>query len=193
MIEHEIHVRLSITRHGMRWGIVGLLLLFTYQQLGSETLTMTTTYPSPSGIYNTMVTTGQTTLGRSATSQVSIVPNGGTVSIGGKVGIGTASPQAALDITSTTSGFLPPRMPSGSLPTPVPAGSVAYATDKQLLYLNNGSAWQPSGGSGFTSCTIATKTGFGTPATATCPAGYTLTGGGCDGSYSKGGLCYVES
>src|SRR5256885_12404034 len=36
------------------------------KELGSETLVMTTTYPSPAGIYKTIITTDQTMLARNA-------------------------------------------------------------------------------------------------------------------------------
>jgi len=60
------------------------------------------------------------------------------------VGIGTTTPQAALDVTSTTGGFLPPRMSliqRGQL-SPLVAGLVIYQHDSNPgLYLYNGAAW----------------------------------------------------
>ncbi len=60
------------------------------------------------------------------------------------VGIGTTTPQAALDVTSTTGGFLPPRMSleqRGRL-SPLVAGLVVYQEDHTPgLYLYNGTAW----------------------------------------------------
>jgi hypothetical protein len=55
-----------------------------YGKLNPETLTMTTSYPSPAGIYNQLVATGQTILARD------------TASNGGKVGIGSPTPPASL-------------------------------------------------------------------------------------------------
>jgi hypothetical protein len=66
-------------------------------------------------------------------------------STSGQVGIGTASPNtaAALDITSTTRGFLPPRMNQtqrDTIATP-PAGLIVYNTQTNRLNFYNGSSW----------------------------------------------------
>jgi hypothetical protein len=58
----------------------------------------------------------------------------------GNVGIGTTSPAAALDITSTTSGFLPPRLATNPV-TPA-QGMVYYNTTTNCLMMNNGTSWQ---------------------------------------------------
>ena len=63
----------------------------------------------------------------------------------GDVGIGTTSPDAAalLDVTSTTKGFLPPRMTTtqrDAISTP-PAGLVIYNTTTNVLDFYNGSSW----------------------------------------------------
>jgi hypothetical protein len=63
----------------------------------------------------------------------------------GEVGIGTTTPstKAALDITSTTKGFLPPRMTTtqrNAIASP-PAGLVIYNTTTSNLNTYNGSAW----------------------------------------------------
>ena len=63
----------------------------------------------------------------------------------GEVGIGTTTPstKAALDITSTTKGFLPPRMTTiqRDAITSVPAGLVIYNTTTSNLNTYNGSVW----------------------------------------------------
>lgn len=66
-----------------------------------EQLTMTTSYPVPSGVYNQLITTGNagstpadTTFSRNAGNTL-LVP---ATNPGGRVGIGTASPQAKLDV-----------------------------------------------------------------------------------------------
>jgi hypothetical protein len=64
----------------------------------------------------------------------------------GNVGIGTSSPSASavLDLTSTTQGFLPPRMTTtqrtslGIVATP---GLIVYDTDDNKHYGWNGSSW----------------------------------------------------
>jgi hypothetical protein len=52
----------------------------------AETLTMTTYYPSPSGVYRSLVSTAQTLLARD----------------GGNVGVGTTNPQARLDVNGNS-------------------------------------------------------------------------------------------
>jgi hypothetical protein len=63
----------------------------------------------------------------------------------GNVGIGTNAPdtEAILDLSSTTKGFLPPRMTTvqrDAIPTP-PEGLVIYNTTTNVLNFHNGTAW----------------------------------------------------
>ena len=66
--------------------------------------------------------------------------------VSAQVGIGTSNPAASsqLDVTSTTKGFLPPRMTSAersNIASPT-AGLMVYQTDATAgLYYYNGSAW----------------------------------------------------
>ena len=74
------------------------------------------------------------------------------------LGIGTATPstKAVLDLTSTTKGFLPPRMTTvqrDAISTPV-AGLQIYNTTTNAVNVYNGSAWGALGGIG----SIATDT-----------------------------------
>ena len=67
------------------------------------------------------------------------------IATSGEVGMGTTSPntKAALDITSTTKGFLPPRMTTtqrNAIATP-PTGLVIYNTTTSNLNSYSGSAW----------------------------------------------------
>ncbi len=67
------------------------------------------------------------------------------------VGIGTTSPQAKLDVNSTSSGFLPPRMSGtqlGAIESNVPEGSVAYNTDQNSLVFRDGNGWKTIVGGG---------------------------------------------
>ena len=78
-------------------------------------------------------------------------PGGGAI-IAGKVGVGTSAPaaSAALDITSTSQGFLPPRMNTSqrtAIVSPV-AGLVVYNTSINCLEFYNGSAWVSVCGTG---------------------------------------------
>ena len=65
----------------------------------------------------------------------------------GSVGIGattTISASAILQVTSTTQGFLPPRMPTGQKTTIISAvaGLIVYDTTLNKLCVHNGSAWE---------------------------------------------------
>jgi Flp pilus assembly pilin Flp len=73
-------------------------------------------------------------------------------SIQAQVGIGTASPETTsiLDLTSTTKGFLPPRMTStqrDAIASPV-AGLMIWCTETLELQVYNGTRWINSTGSG---------------------------------------------
>ena len=64
----------------------------------------------------------------------------------GRVGIGTTSPSASalLDVTSTTAGFLPPRMTTAqrdAISSPA-AGLMVYNTSTNKLNFYNGTAWE---------------------------------------------------
>ena len=65
-----------------RWLLMGLLLFATAGYALAETLTLTTYYPSPRGVYNELRTMGQTILAQTS----------------GNVGIGTATPSQKLDV-----------------------------------------------------------------------------------------------
>lgn len=79
----RVRVELRVGPFSARAGLVGLLLLACAGELGSESVSLTTYYPAPSGVYTQMITTQNTYLARD----------------GGKVGIGTATPLAKLDVT----------------------------------------------------------------------------------------------
>ena len=57
-MEHTIAFRIAITKPVVRAGALLALALALAQETGSETLTMSTTYPSPVGIYRSLITTG---------------------------------------------------------------------------------------------------------------------------------------
>jgi hypothetical protein len=91
---------------------------------------------------------GTVEIGTPNNHNLGIFTNGTTVmsiGVGGTVAIGTASPSAAalLDVSSTTKGFLPPRMTTterNAIVTP-PAGLVIYNTSTNVLNFYNGTAW----------------------------------------------------
>ncbi len=73
--ELTIHLDLSFKRRSFVTLLTSLVLLMTAAELGSESVTLTTYYPAPSGVYTQMITTGQTTLARTVGSSVSIGAN----------------------------------------------------------------------------------------------------------------------
>ncbi|MDD5630060.1 MAG: hypothetical protein PHU21_13410 [Elusimicrobia bacterium] len=80
-------MNLSIPTRTMVLLMAAALLVTVTPELGSENVTLSTYYPAPSGVYNKMITTGNTYL---ATSN-------------GSVGIGTTAPAANLDVGTTAS------------------------------------------------------------------------------------------
>jgi FG-GAP repeat len=79
--------------------------------------------------------------------------------------------KAMLDITSTTKGFLMPRMSAAdrdAIPLPVPQGLLVYVTD-----VNNGSLWQYKSTGGWTEVGAATTPSVWTTSTTTPTTIYT--------------------
>lgn len=104
MTDINLHLHIRITPKALLLGAAGFLLLAAAAELGSESFTMSTTYPAPSGIYNQMVTTGKTYLARDSGGFLSVgsaaSPSAGTIMTvsGGNVGIGTVNAGAMLDV-----------------------------------------------------------------------------------------------
>ncbi len=80
MAEFKTEIRLTPTQ--LRWGATSFFLFALAPDLGSENLTLATYYPAPSGVYSQMITTQNAYLARD----------------GGRVGVGTVSPEAKLDV-----------------------------------------------------------------------------------------------
>jgi hypothetical protein len=118
-------------RRQLVWGLAAALVTGLSLKLFADTMSMTTHYPSPVGIYQRLTTTARTILARDKEN----------------VGIGTTNPQAKLDINSTTSGILPPRLTTAlrdgiSLP---PAGLMIYNVDAKRLEFYDGTRWRGVG------------------------------------------------
>ena len=86
MQERVIQIQVRIGPRLLRWALACSLLAFLAPDLNPENVTLTTTYPSPSGVYNQMMTTGDTYLATTS---------------GGKVGIGTTTPTGMLEVNGT--------------------------------------------------------------------------------------------
>jgi large repetitive protein len=83
------------------------------------------------------------------------------------IGIGTTTPaaSAALDVTSTSKGFLPPRMTTvqrNAISSPA-AGLIIYNTDCNTFNYWNGTAWVPFPGNANAPATPGSITGSLTP------------------------------
>ena len=112
----------NILKVGSGGEIVGINLSTIYLPINNPTSTGTATLPT---IANTL--------------------GGNFATTSGNIGIGTSSPNTTsiLDITSTTKGFLPPRMTTiqkNAISSPA-TGLTVYDTDYNRLEVYNGSAW----------------------------------------------------
>ncbi|HXH32138.1 MAG TPA: tail fiber domain-containing protein [Bacteriovoracaceae bacterium] len=87
----------------------------------------------------------------------------------GKVGLGTSTPEAALDISSTTSGILIPRMTTAQRTAITPAvateGMQVYDTSDDQIWFIKGGTWTALGAAGSGVTSVTTAAGFASPAT----------------------------
>ncbi|MDE2142060.1 MAG: hypothetical protein KGJ84_06585 [Elusimicrobia bacterium] len=104
MKRKTIVVRIAVDRRAAGVILAAVAVGALAMRLSSETLTMTTTYPAPVGVYNQIVTTGNsgsvpadTTLARNA-GNVLLAP---VTNPSGRVGVGVAVPAAKLDVGGT--------------------------------------------------------------------------------------------
>lgn len=147
--------------------------------VSSETLTLSTSYPAPVGVYNQIVTTGNagavaadTTLARNA-GNVVLVP---ATNVNGRVGIGLTAPLTKFDVAGTMRAGGMVSDPAGS-----PEGAFYYNTVSKKMRIQAGS-WMEMGGSpqgGF--CGYSPTSGGGSsfpcsgrPLDSGCPDGFTL-------------------
>jgi hypothetical protein len=101
MSERAITIRIELGGLKARLLLAGTLLGLGARELACESLTFTTTYPAPAGIYNQIITTGNssstpadTTFNRNAGNTILVPPGNAS----GSVGVGTASPKAKLHV-----------------------------------------------------------------------------------------------
>lgn len=85
MTEITVRFNLTFSRRFLSTAAAAIIVLCAVPELDSESVTLSTYYPAPSGVYTNMITTGATFLAR----------DGGA---GTRVGIGTTAPAAKLDV-----------------------------------------------------------------------------------------------
>jgi len=145
-----INGAVSINPNNYRVDIDGVLQEPTtnYTVNGSNIVFFT---PPPTGGKITVISNNLVRVFDTIPSDGSVTPQKLSTNGGGlfwnptQVSIGTTSPDAAaaLDITSTTKGFLPPRLNGGqrdSIPNP-PEGLIVYNTNTKKLNFYNGTNW----------------------------------------------------
>src|SRR5437016_1241369 len=87
MADINFHLDFRINPSRVRWLAVLFLLSAMAPELNSESVSLTTYYPSPSGIYAQMITTQQTMLARD----------------GGNVAVGTTNVLSKLNVNGSIS------------------------------------------------------------------------------------------
>lgn len=143
MADLNIHVDIRVTPRLFRFGVAGALISLLAPELGSESVTLTTYYPAPSGVYTQMITTGNTFLARDGGTlgigtSVALGAGDKVAIMGGNVGIGTTDPAASLDIAQNNALKVGQAYFSSGGDSAQVANNAWY----------NGSAWQYPGGSG---------------------------------------------
>ncbi|MDX6771004.1 MAG: hypothetical protein SF051_15845 [Elusimicrobiota bacterium] len=158
-------LRIEIPLHpaALCLALTGVILAVSAERLYSEKLTLTTTYPAPSGMYTQLTTTAETVLARD----------------GGFVGIGRRVPVAALDVNG---GIRVGGVPDAGC-APATAGTLRYAAAAKALEFCDGTAWRGFGGSagsvtlGRNHCEwVAWDSKRGTLSEGHCPAGKYVAG-----------------
>lgn len=85
MTDITVRFHLTFNRRAVMASAAFAMMLCAVPELDSESVTLSTYYPAPSGVYTNMITTGATYLAR----------DGGAAT---RVGIGTTAPNAKLDV-----------------------------------------------------------------------------------------------
>ncbi len=95
---YRVDIHLSVPRTAPRSLLVAALLVLVVPELGSESVTLTTYYPAPSGVYTNMITTGNTYLARDS----------------GNVAIGATSATGKLEVKVAGNGTSAFRLLAGA-------------------------------------------------------------------------------
>ncbi|MDX6770855.1 MAG: hypothetical protein SF051_15075 [Elusimicrobiota bacterium] len=143
MADIVIRLDLRLGATAKRTALAAALLLSVVPELGSESVTLSTYYPAPSGVYTNMITTGNTYLARD----------------GGNVGVGTSGPTAKLHVNGTTTlgGNVAVNGSAVALDvsqnTAIRVGQSYLSSGGNYMHLANneyynGGAWVASGGAG---------------------------------------------
>jgi hypothetical protein len=210
---HKIQLTVAFTPRMARLLLVAVLVTAVAVELGSETLTMTTTYPSPAGIYRSLVTTGgvaggtpyNTDLARQTgmvtiganQSQSPTIPN--VLSVNGSATVGNSSyPTATLTVNGNATVSGTATIPSGGNLTIAngatlninksvkdSAGNTGSAGQALALSSTGGATWQTIGGGGTSpSCSWAlAAVGYSGPSVAAA---------GCSPGYNAYSIaCYT--
>lgn len=142
--------------------LAALMMLAAVGELNSESVTLSTYYPAPSGVYTNMITTGNTFLAR----------DGGAAS---RVGVGTTAPGAKLSVAGSMAvggAYAASAPPADSM---IVSGSVGIGLTNPgsaLDVVGNVNVASGGGGRGYiklnaTGCAISAAVANGT----ICPAG----------------------
>lgn len=102
----DIRLEIHVPPSALRAALTAFFVAVPSMDLSSESVTLMTYYPAPSGVYSRIITTGDTQLSRDTGSVAigsNVSPGTGTrLSVmNGRVGIGTASPSATLDVVGS--------------------------------------------------------------------------------------------
>lgn len=136
MAELTVKLDLSFGKRSIGAMMAALMIFASATEVASESVTLTTYYPAPSGVYSQMITTGNTYLARD----------------GGYVDVGNSAIQGA-GVKMTVTG--------GTVGIGTSAPSTAYVLDVNGQFHVNGAAWAALIQSGSASAYFAHSGGYG--------------------------------